>query len=203
MNAKLIAGMADRVRGVMRAMLDEERADRERRVLELHARIDELTAQLRAIPAGPQGEPGRDGERGPEGPQGPVGERGAMGERGIDGRDGREGKDGRDGKDSDITRAELEAYAKAEVTKAMDETLRTLHMDADGRTLKLGDVVVAKFANVQYRGVWTAGTYEPGDVVAWGGQSYVCVLSTTDKPDQNTDAWKMLARKGRDGKDRA
>jgi hypothetical protein len=166
-----------------------------RQVEALQKEVNELRA--RELPPGPQGERGEKGE------PGDAGERGAAGERGIDGRDGREGKDGKDGrdgkdgKDSDITRAEMESLTEQAVAKALGTVM------FDGRVLRMGDVPLAKLATFQFRGVWAPETqYEPGDTVAWGGQSYVCIEPTADKPDANEKAWKMVARKGRDGKDR-
>jgi hypothetical protein len=51
-----------------------------------------------------------------------------------------------------------------------------------------------------YRGVWTEGTYLKGDSVTWAGSSFIAQRDTTDKPEQ-TDAWKLSTKRGRDGKD--
>jgi len=53
------------------------------------------------------------------------------------------------------------------------------------------------------RGIWKEGTYEQGDVVAWGGSSFVAQRETMEKPDSiNTSGdWRLVAKRGRDGKD--
>ncbi|MCK1670288.1 hypothetical protein [Bradyrhizobium sp. 150] len=51
-----------------------------------------------------------------------------------------------------------------------------------------------------YRGVWTEGAYLKGDIVTWAGSSFIAQRDTTDKPEQ-TDAWKLSTKRGRDGKD--
>lgn len=66
----------------------------ERRIVEVNGRIEQLDAAVKAIPAGPKGDPG---ERGPVGEPGVRGEKGDPGERGMDGRSGIDGKDGAPG----------------------------------------------------------------------------------------------------------
>lgn len=130
---------------------------------------------------------------------GQRGEKGERGEKGIDGRDGRDGIDGRPGRDSDITKAEIAVFVAAAVEEGVAALLKTLHLE--GRTLKLGDVEVAKFPLLEWRGVFKQDQrYEVGDVVVWGGSSYVCDQPTSDKPDQNEKAWKLIAKKGRDAR---
>lgn len=51
-----------------------------------------------------------------------------------------------------------------------------------------------------YRDVYKPGQkYEPGDVVTWGNQSYVCKEATTIKPGDGP-AWRLMVRKGGEGK---
>lgn len=52
-----------------------------------------------------------------------------------------------------------------------------------------------------YRGVFTDGTYLPGDVVTWGGSLWHCNAETSVKPDSGSKDWTLCAKKGRDGKD--
>lgn len=195
MNARLVAAFANETREVMRGLIETERAANAAVVASLSARIDELQSQIRAIPAGPQG------ERGPEGPQGMPGERG---ERGIDGRDGihgKDGRDGKDGKDSDITRAEFEARINAEVTRQVGELVSTIDITDEG-VLVFAGRNVKRIPVLRFRSVWQSGTeYLPGDAVQWGGSLYVCAEPSSEKPDANERAWKLAAKKGRDGKD--
>ncbi len=52
-----------------------------------------------------------------------------------------------------------------------------------------------------YQQVFKEGqAYEPGDTVTWGGSLWHCNEPTTDKPGENTKAWTLAAKRGRDGK---
>lgn len=54
------------------------------------------------------------------------------------------------------------------------------------------------------RGTWTSGReYLPGDVVAWGGGSFVALEPTTAQPgtkEKGSEAWALSAMRGREGK---
>lgn len=68
---------------------------------------------------------------------------------------------------------------------------------ASGKTLELPFHVPAMI----YRGIWKEGEYERGDCVTWGGSMFHCdAEKTTDKPE-TSPAWKLCAKRGRDGKD--
>lgn len=68
---------------------------------------------------------------------------------------------------------------------------------ASGKTVQLPFSVPAMI----YRGIWKEGEYERGDCVTWGGSMFHCdAEKTTDKPETST-AWKLCAKRGRDGKD--
>jgi hypothetical protein len=152
---------------------------------------------------------GRDGERGPPGEKG---ERGAEGvgvadlliDRegalvatmtdgrmkslgpvvGKDGDAGRDGKDGRDG--ADFT----------DVTFEYDGE-RTLTIRGKG-----GDIVKRLPIPIG-RGYWSEGkAAEQGDVLTHDGTSYIAIRDTKAKPcKENSEDWRIMARKGRDGKD--
>lgn len=167
------------------------------------ARVEKL---IEGIPSGPKGEKGDPGDRGSDGMpgrdgltiQGPIGERG---ERGIDGRDGRDGKDGKDGKDSDVTRAELEKLVHDGVNKAVGLILRSI--EVEGRTLKIGGVVLQNWPVPIYRGVFRQGDpYEHGDMVSFGGSVWHCNAVTDEKPGDGSKSWTLAAKRGRDGKDK-
>lgn len=56
--------------------------------------------------------------------------------------------------------------------------------------------------NMIYRGVFKEGeAYMPGDVVTWGGSSWVAKVETTLKPDGPDGSWQLSVKRGRDGKD--
>jgi hypothetical protein len=80
----------------------------------------------------------------------------------------------------------------------------------DGRTLtarlKRGETVVEKsvrLPTVQYQGVHEEmRAYERGDVVAWGGNSWICEKDgISARPSAPDSGWRLMAKKGRDGKD--
>jgi hypothetical protein len=52
------------------------------------------------------------------------------------------------------------------------------------------------------RGVWNAETdYERGDVTTWGGTAWEAVDPEKGvKPDLSSGGWRILAKRGRDGK---
>lgn len=53
-----------------------------------------------------------------------------------------------------------------------------------------------------YRGVFKDDvTYVQGDTVTWGGSLWHCDAETTEKPGEGSAAWRLCAKKGRDGKD--
>jgi len=81
-------------------------------------------------------------------------------------------------------------------------------LSEDGRTLTLkfqrGDVVkerAIKLHMINYREVWREGEYERGDVVSWGGSSWHCQRTTTEKPAYGCADWIMLVKRGDDGRD--
>lgn len=115
------------------------------------------------------------------GPQGPKGE------DGKDGKDGRDGKDGADGLGYD----ELAVVQNAE----RGITVKAFRGD---RSKDIGTVVIP--AEI-YRGVWEADrTYERGDCVTFGGSEFHCNETTTAKPEQSK-AWTLKVKRGRDGRD--
>jgi hypothetical protein len=118
----------------------------------------------------------------------------APGEKGMDGRDGRDGRDG-------ITEERLQkAVAEMEVRVAENVVAS---IEIDGRDLKVGGVVKRRLPIPEYRGVYAPGGYEKGDMVSWGGSLWICDAETADKPADGSAAWRLVAKRGRDGRDRA
>lgn len=166
-------------------------------------------AEVREGPQGPAGERGEDG-RGIEsvtvedgrlvlrftdgseqdagevvGPQGPIGPAGEPGERGADGAAGERGERGEPGERGE--RGEDGVASREEIEALVEERFR----DVQVRTL---------FDS--HRGTYKRGeSYRKADVVAWGGSTWGAVAATTDEPGTSAD-WKLLAKKGRDGRDR-
>jgi collagen type III alpha len=168
---------------------------------------------------GPVGERGADGTTGPAGPPGPPG---PAGERGLDGRDGKDGKDGRDGKDGDPGPAGaigatgekgLDGAHGRDGIDGKDGTLEQLEAQFDGeRTLTFthanGTPVkggIVKFAAVPLeRGVYLAErAYEAGDVVTYGGSSWIAKAETQGHQPGTNDGgpfWRLMVKRGQDGK---
>lgn len=206
--------LEDIVAGVMRRMRDETRT-------ELRGELAEL---VKAIPEGKQGPSGRDGkdgkdgmdgqdgkdgQPGPAGEPGPSGdagrdgqngkdgrdglpgtpgERGPIGEKGLDGKDGRDGRDGKDG----ITEKELTAAVEAAVSARLGLLLKSAI-----------DEAFAALPIPVYKGVWredAASTYTAGNMLTHGGSLWHCNYTSLDKPGVS-EAWKLVAKKGRDGRD--
>ena len=140
--------------------------------------------ELPAGPPGPQGEPGPPGPPGERGADGAPGERGEPGPAGERGADGLPGPAGRDGGDGIATREELESLARSLV----DERF------ADIQTRTLVDLL---------RGTYERGqTYERGDVVVWDGCTWISLERGSQEPGIGKTHWQLLAKKGRDGRDR-
>lgn len=85
-------------------------------------------------------------------------------------------------------------------------------LSEDGRTYKRttlytnGEQFVREFKSeaIMDRGVYKPDvTYQKGDVVTWGGSSYIANCETDVKPDsiEGRTAWRLMAKRGRDGKD--
>lgn len=60
---------------------------------------------------------------------------------------------------------------------------------------------IAKFSipTMIYKGVWSAGEYQKGSTVTWGGSVWHCNEATDTKPGEG-GAWTLAVRRGRDGK---
>lgn len=148
---------------------------------------------------GAPGEPGPHGPAGPQGEPGPPGPAGEPGQKGVDGRDGRDGLPGANGKDGAPGADGRDGFG-------LDDF--TVELAPDGRTLSFkfarGDLVVdrqVKLATMIYRGVWREGPSDKGDVVTWAGSAWHCERDTDEKPGGGSDAWRLMVKRGADGKD--
>lgn len=80
-------------------------------------------------------------------------------------------------------------------------------IDYDGeRTITIkgrGGEIVKRVPIPLDRGYWSPGqSYEKGDVVTHNGVAFIAKLDTSAEPKtENSTDWRILARKGRDGKD--
>jgi hypothetical protein len=105
------------------------------------------------------------------------------------GADGTPGRDGADGLGFDDMGLEFDGE-------------RTLAF-----TFKRGDVVKSfpvTLPFLRYQGSYQHDyAYVPGDVVTSGGAAWHCQKPTTFRPGDAVDAWRLMVRKGRDGRDAA
>lgn len=173
----------------------------------LKALVDLHVAE--AVAALPKPENGRDGDQGPRGEPGEAGEKGDPGADGVGlagavidregaltltltngeikslgvivGKDGQHGKDG-----ADFTEVEF---------------------DYDGeRGLIIrgkGGEIVKRLPIPIDRGYWSEGkSFEHGDVTTNDGTVFIALRGTKAKPcKENAEDWRIMCRKGRDGKD--
>jgi hypothetical protein len=112
---------------------------------------------------------------------------GPQGPKGQDGRDGQNGKDGADGVGWDDL-----------IAVQNDDRSLTIKAARGERVKDIGTVI---FPVEIYRGVYVDGRqYERGDCVTWGGSEFHCNEQTTSKPEQSK-AWTLKVKRGRDGRD--
>ena len=185
---------------------------------EIKTILDPMTAEAVAkhmaenpVQHGKDGAPGRDGKDGERGPQGEKGMDGSNGRDGLDvkdlfradggrlvavlsdgttrdlgefvGKDGRDGLNGNDGADfTDCT------------------------IDYDGErtiTIRSGSATITKTVPIPIdRGYYRDGmASEKGDIVTHDGNAWIAQRDTKAKPCRESGDWRMLARRGRDGRD--
>ena len=208
---------------------------------ELNACLDAFGARLEAIPApqkGDPGEPGRDVDMDAVSELISIEVKEQVSKI-PPAKDGAHGKDGQSVHPDTVTLMVREAAEKvaAALPKPKDgrdgfnlEDIQ-IEMGADGRTLSLkfvrGEDVVQHDIHIPamlYRGVWREGSYEPGDVVTWGGSAWHCNEKTTEKPGGSPPdktggtggsgsgsggnggvggaaPWRLMVKEGRPGKD--
>lgn len=167
-------------------------------------RVKEEVARIPVPKHGKDGTPGEKGERGERGEKGDPGKDGAgIADLLIDregnliatmtdgrtkslgvvvGKDGAPGRDGKDGADFSEVRFEYDGERTLKVVGKGGEIVHRLPIPID-------------------RGYWKKGAYEKSDVVTEGGTAYIAVKDTKEKPSLSSADWRILARKGRDGKD--
>lgn len=57
-------------------------------------------------------------------------------------------------------------------------------------------------AGLSFEGVYQEGkSYDPGNLVTWGGSSWHCNEATMTKPGDGSRAWTLMVKRGRDGRD--
>src|SRR5262245_39328456 len=109
------------------------------------------------------------------------------------GRDGADGKDGRDG----LNGADGVGFDDLAMTFDGDRTVTLIFKK--GATVKTFPVTLAI---PRYQGVFTEGTlYGCGDLVTYAGSTWHCQTPTTATPGDGSPAWRLMVKRGRDGKD--
>lgn len=208
-----------------KAFVARELAPLQERIATTEAELAELKAIAPKDGApgkdGADGAPGRDGEHGKEGTpgiDGAPGRDGAAGEKGLDGAPGRDGIDGKSGvglagvlKDHEgvvvftLTDGSIVKLGRFDGIDGKDGKDGAPGRDADPEFIRsaVQDEVqkqaMAPLATA-YKGVWKPETYKNGDVVTWGGSLWLAKADTEAKPETN-DAWVLIVKRGRDGKD--
>jgi len=106
----------------------------------------------------------------------------------VNGRDGEPGKDGADGL----------GFEHMTVEQVNERTIAFMFKRGEQEA-----EVNVTLPVLIGRGVWTANQdYERGDVVTWGGTAWEAVEPVkATKPDMSSGGWRILAKRGRDGKD--
>jgi hypothetical protein len=113
------------------------------------------------------------------------------------------------GRDADL--ADVTRLVREEVAKVPPPTLEGLTLRAvdGGRQLVLEipraghEPVTAAIQTetVIDRGVWQPGVKQAGDGVTWKGSYWVAQRETAKKPDDADSGFRLMVRKGRDGRD--
>lgn len=152
--------------------------------LALSRRAIEEVRELARQP-GPQGPEGPIGPRGVQGPPGLEGKQGIQGEQGI----GRDGQPGRDG------------FTFDDFEPIDDEKEYGFRLKQNGAVLgeRRWAKPVANVADI-YKGIWKEGEFTRGQLVTQGGSLFLAQRDTSDKPE-TSDAWKLIVKRGRDGRD--
>jgi hypothetical protein len=110
---------------------------------------------------------------------------------GRDGRDGAAGADGAHGADG-LGFDQLSATYQGDRTLALTFTT--------GTAAKTIPIVLTGLP--VWQGTYVANaTYEPGDLVNWGGSTWICKACPPGKPGEGATGWQLMVKRGRDGRD--
>ena len=61
--------------------------------------------------------------------------------------------------------------------------------------------MLANYIKLNWRGAWSSeSTYNYNDAVSYLGSSYVALRATTEQPGESAADWKLIAKKGEDGR---
>jgi integrin beta 3 len=169
--------------------------------------VKDLMATVKNGDPGPKGDKGDPGDRGDKGD---PGERGEKGDPGIDGIHGRDGIDGKDGSDGVGIVSALQNDAGELVLKFSDGDEQNLgvvrgEIGEKGETGEKGEkgeagIISAEALADAYKGIWTEGEYQRGQLVTWGGSTWLAKETNAEKPGDNNSSWQLIVKRGRDGK---
>jgi hypothetical protein len=194
---------------------------------EIRSLRTQLETRAAAVPLqGPPGPAGERGEIGPVGPKGdvglpgaagPAGEKGERGADGLQGRDGAPGVAGANGRDGVPGERGERGERGADGLAGRDGAASVVpgppgergERGADGIATRdeivaiveerAADINVRTFADV-YQGVFEPDKlYARGLLATWGGSLWLSLTETRSKPGETGD-WKLVAKRGADGR---
>jgi hypothetical protein len=92
------------------------------------------------------------------------------------------------------------SFNVVEEPHAILDTLKSLNarlalLEARPATLDISAIADA------YKGVWSQAEYGKGSICTHKGSLWLAMADTSDQPDRAPDAWKMIMRKPRHGRD--
>lgn len=143
-----------------------------------------VTRAASLIPVPKDGRDGVDGKDGAPGKDGIDGKDGTPGQNGTPGERGADGINGRDGKDGIATREEIDSLVEQRVEA------------------RFAEVQVRSFADI-YQGTYSEKeTYRRGVTATWDGSLWMSERETNKQPGTTDSGWKLITKRGRDGRDR-
>jgi hypothetical protein len=160
-----------------------------------------VSDSVAALPIPKDGADGKDGAAGKDafaiakdlGFEGTIADwlisiRGKDGTHGLDGRDALPGEPGRDGLSCD----EIVAYEEGKHFG--------IRFMKGGKVLSETKWLKPTLADLD-EGTWQPKSYERGAHVTWAGCTWFAKADTAEEPGRG-EAWRLMAKKGRDGRDR-
>jgi len=95
----------------------------------------------------------------------------------------------KDGKDGIASRDEVTAAARAAVADAVPGEVERAIAEA-----------IKAVPRMEYRGVWTPGSYAKGDVTTFGGHAWICRVEQSEAKPGTCPDWQLMVKKGRDAR---
>ena len=100
----------------------------------------------------------------------------------------------------DIADAVVETQENAsEAAASAAAALVSENNASDSEDSAAASAAAAEVAKIEYKGSWSAGTYQINDSVTHGGSSWIALAVTTEEPVAVSANWNYLAEGGTDG----